>query len=90
MRIGGAGERMELGDSSEPTGGTRREPVTLEARPDVIAEDGSEYEIAWYPNADAASLLPDDFCRPSTLKGIGTVRIVPEDRNQKDRWSWLG
>lgn len=90
MKAGGTGERMELGGGVEPTGGARREPMTLPARPGVMAEDGTEYEVVWYPHAAASSLLPGDFSRPSTLQTIGTVRIAQEDHNKKDRWSWLG
>lgn len=90
MKIGGRGERMELGGTPEPTGGLRPKPVTLAPRPAVIAEDGTEYEVVWFPNAAAASLLPGDFSRPSTLQSIGTVRITQQDHNKKDRWSWLG
>lgn len=80
---------MELGGTPEPIGGTRPEPVTLAARPDVT-DDGETYEIVWFPHAAAKSLLPGDFSRPSTLQTIGTVQITQEDHNKKDRWSWLG
>lgn len=89
MKLGGKGSQMRLGGGA-PAGGVQREVVTLPQRPDVIADDGTVYEVVWFPHAAAPSLLGDEVSRPSTLTAVCPVAIVPEDRNQKDRWSWLG
>lgn len=77
----------------EPTGGTVRERETLETRPNVIADDGTEYEVVWYPHRDAASLLDDseiETRHEDHTQSRGEVQIKRRDPNERDGWSWLG
>lgn len=43
-------------------GGTKRVFTTPEPRPDVVADDGTVYEVVWFPHRDALLLLGDGFC----------------------------
>ena len=77
----------------EPTGGTVRAREVLEARPNVIADDGTEYEVIWFAHRDAMSLLPDDpiETRHEDHTQIrGSIRAGFTKGPDIDEWSWLG
>jgi hypothetical protein len=77
---------MQLGERRRPVGGRMVERQVLPTRPDVIAEDGTVYEVIWYPHRDAVTLLPGLIDRGvSYLQERG--RFV---KSQSAPWKWTG
>lgn len=69
--------------AEEPTGGTPRVYEDLPVR-SLVADDGAEFEVVWYPHRDAASLMGDVDSRP-LHEADARGAVSPVEHNNQDR-----